>query len=276
MDPIRSTPSRSTQGPDPEEALTGGNMTAVVRRGAAVHRTAGPWTPTIHRLLDHLAARGVTWLPRPLGMDDQGREVLTYLPGTVPTYPLPGWVWEDHVLTAAGCWLAETHAAARDLDTTGAVWQAPVHEPAEVVCLNDVAPYNMVFDDAGRLTGWIDVDMASPGPRAWDVAYLAYRLVPLSGQGDTGAGAPDVGRSRRRLARLCEAYGVAGDRVPLDPAHVVEVAVARLHDLAAFTAARAAEGAEHVAAHVRVYRDDAAWVERHAAELARPDESLAR
>jgi hypothetical protein len=55
-------------------------MSTVVRRGQTVHRGAGPWTPTIHRLLEHLHSHGITWLPRPRGLDEQGREVLTYLP----------------------------------------------------------------------------------------------------------------------------------------------------------------------------------------------------
>jgi hypothetical protein len=148
-----------------EVALTGGSMSAVVRRGGFVHRRAGPWTPTIHRLLEHLRSRGVEWLPRPVGMDEGGREVLTFMPGTVPAYPMPEWVWADAVLDTAGRWLALVHQAGADFDTRGAVWQLPTREPADVVCLNDVAPYNMVFDDQGQRAGWIDVDTASPGPR---------------------------------------------------------------------------------------------------------------
>ena len=59
------------------------------------------------------------------------------------------------------------------------MWQSPTREPAEVVCHNDFAPYNTVFRDR-RLTGVIDWDMASPGPRVRDLSYLAYRLVPLT------------------------------------------------------------------------------------------------
>ena len=143
-----------------EEVLTGGNMSTVVRRGATVRRTAGPWTPTVHRLLEHLHAAGATGLPRPLGVDGQGREVLTYLPGTVPAYPMPRWLWAEQVLLDAGARLAEVHRASAGFDRTGAVWQLPAHEPAEVICLNDVAPYNMVFDQAHRLVGLIDVDVA--------------------------------------------------------------------------------------------------------------------
>lgn len=32
----------------------------------------------------------------------------------------------------------------------------------------------------GRSTGVIDFDTASPGPRIWDMAYPAYRSIPLT------------------------------------------------------------------------------------------------
>jgi hypothetical protein len=41
-------------------------------------------TATIHRLLRHLHANGVEWVPQPIGLDDDGREIVTFLPGTVP------------------------------------------------------------------------------------------------------------------------------------------------------------------------------------------------
>ena len=76
-----------------EEPLSGGNMAAVVRLGDTVRRTSGPWTPTIHRLLHDLRERGVDEVPEPFGLDDQGREVLSYRPGEVAGYPLPDWLW---------------------------------------------------------------------------------------------------------------------------------------------------------------------------------------
>jgi hypothetical protein len=253
-----------------EVALPGGNMSAVVRRGGAVHRTAGPWTPTVHRLLDHLAASGISWLPRPLGLDDQGREVLTYLPGTVPAYPMPAWVWSEQVLVAAAVRLVQLHRASAGFDLTRAVWQLPAHEPVEVVCLNDVAPYNMVFDQDHRLSGFIDVDTASPGPRVWDLAYLAYRLVPLSIGADAGTEIVGTVARRRRLHRLCRSYAAAGDQVEVRPEDVLRTAVDRLHDLAHFTERRAASGADQVAGHAERYRVDAGWVADHLDELG-PD-----
>src|SRR5882757_6892466 len=64
-----------------EETLAGGNTVGAVRIGDTVHKQASPWTPTVHALLRHLEAAGVDGVPRALGFDDQGREMLSYLPG---------------------------------------------------------------------------------------------------------------------------------------------------------------------------------------------------
>lgn len=161
------------------ERLAGGNTNDVVRDGDTVHREAGPWTPSVHRLLNHLHSRGITWVPKVRGIDASGHEILSYLPGTVPQYPMPPWVWDEAVLDAAARRLREVHDATVDFDRTGCTWGLDAREPAEVICHNDVAPYNMVFDDKHSLVGLIDFDAAAPGPRMWDLAYLAYRLVPL-------------------------------------------------------------------------------------------------
>lgn len=254
-------------GDDHEVVLTGGNMSTVVRRGDVVHRSAGPWTPTIHRLLNHLGRHEIAWLPRPVGVDEHGREVLTYLPGTVPSYPMPPWVWTERVLADAAERLAQFHQASASFDVTGAVWQIPAREPVEVICLNDVAPYNMVFDQAHQLAGLIDIDTASPGPRVWDLAYLAYRLVPLTEAADTGAGALSMATRRHRLRQLCRSYAGAGDRVDIGARDVLRTAVDRLEDLAAFRARRAAAGSHHVAGHVQTYHDDADWIAQHLEDL---------
>ena len=262
--PPTSPQESPSEAPDrePEIVLTGGNMNAVTRRGDAVHRTAGPWTPTIHRLLDHLADAGIDCLPRPLGLDEQGREMLTYLPGIVPTYPLPSWVWTDRVLAETGALLARIHQASTTFDRADAIWQLPLHEPGEVICLNDMAPYNMVFDDDHQLSGLIDLDTASPGPRSWDLAYLAYRIVPLSAAEDTGIGPITAEERRRRLELLASAYAAAGDQIRIETTDILRTAVARLDELAEFTADRAAAGAVHVASHVEIYRRDAEWITR--------------
>lgn len=249
-----------------EEPLPGGNMAGAVRVGATVRRAAGPWSPTIQRLLRHLHAHGLTWVPEPLGRDEQGRDSVSHLPGVVPQYPLPGWIWDEAVLLDAARRLAELHDATAGFETTGARWQLPVHEPAEVICHNDFAPYNMVFTD-GRLTGVIDWDTASPGPRVWDLAYLAYRLVPLTDPANHDAPATSLRERSHRLMLLCDAYG--HDVRPVD---VLEVTVERLEELAAFTQARAEEGNPALRSHVDLYRRDARWVAAQVERLAQSGE----
>jgi Ser/Thr protein kinase RdoA (MazF antagonist) len=235
---------------EPEEPLAGGNHSTVSRVGDTVRRTAGPWTPTIHALLRHLRTAGVTEVPEPFGIDDQGREILSFRPGEVGNHPLPSWLWTEEILVQAGTLLRRVHDASRGFDPAGAVWQLPGHEPAEVICLNDVAPYNMVLE-SGRIVGLVDLDTASPGPRIWDLAYLAYRLVPF-----VGDAAVDLSWPQRstRLRRLIEAYGGG-----FTDAEVYAVMAQRLIELAVFTDGRAEQtGRPDFVEHAALYRRDAA------------------
>jgi hypothetical protein len=236
-----------------------GNMSAAMRVGDAVQREAGPWTPTIHRLLCHLRDQGIPWVPRPLGTISAPHaiEVLSLLPGSVPRYPMPPWVWSDAVLVDAAEHLAAVHRATRDFDTADSCWRLPAHAPAEVICHNDFAPYNLVFDARHAIVGVIDWDTAAPGPRIWDLAYLAYRLVPLTAPGNPDTPASiDADEKRRRLELLCRSYG-DGD---IDPAALAATAVQRLQELADFTADRARSRAPHLHEHVQLYERDATWL----------------
>ena len=94
-----------------EIPLSGGSMTAVVRVGDTVRRAGGPWTPTIHALLRHVRAAGFTAVPEPLGVDEQGREILSFLPGKVGTYPLEPFMWTDAMLVRVAQSLRAFHDA---------------------------------------------------------------------------------------------------------------------------------------------------------------------
>ena len=227
--------------------LLGGNSNAPVRYGDRVHRTAGPWTPTVHAYLAHLRAGGVDLVPEPFGFDDEGREVLEFLPGAVPAYPLPDVVWSDAFLVDAARLLRRLHDMSADFPRGGAVWQQPAREPDEVISINDFAPYNLVVRN-GRIAGVIDLDQASPGPRVRDLAHLAYRLAPLTAP-DNGDGRSSTPRERgRRLRLLADAYG------DVAPAAVLFAAVPLLDDIA--------EHADDAGRpdHAVLYRADAAWL----------------
>ncbi|WP_219910745.1 aminoglycoside phosphotransferase family protein [Saccharothrix carnea] len=185
-----------------EEVLTGGGLNEVVRVGSTVRRPTGPWTPTVHRLLEHLAPLGLS--PVVHGVVEVGgerKEVLSYLEGEVGHPPLREELRSDEVLVAVARMVRRLHDASVGLVGVREGWQFPAVEPVEVICHNDLAPYNMVFRD-GMPVGVFDFDGARPGPRWWDLAYTAYCLVPFS---------PEFGgvEEQWRRARLfCAAYGV--------------------------------------------------------------------
>jgi hypothetical protein len=262
-------PPASPGGPQAEEILAGGNMTAVTRVGDTVRRQAGPWTPAVHALLRHLRTHGFGQAPEPLGLDDQGREILSLLPGRVATYPLPPFVWSDETLVAIAQLLAAYHhATVGFVPPAGAVWQWPAHQPFEVVCHNDVAPYNLLFQQ-GRPTGLIDFDTASPGPRVWDLAYAAYRFVPMAHDGHAPVfGVPLPVDRPGRLRRLCDAYGLD------DRGGFVDVLLGRIEAVCDLIVDQAVKGdpafRQFLAeGHVAGYRRDLRLIESLRDRLAR-------
>ena len=134
---------------DGEDVLAGGDMTAVVRIGDTVRRTAGPWTPTVHAFMRHLRASGFAD-PEPLGIDERGREIISLLPGAPASYPLPDFAWSDATLTAVAQALRRFHDASVGFTAPAdGRWQWPAHTPTQVICHNDFAPYNLMFQDGG-------------------------------------------------------------------------------------------------------------------------------
>lgn len=237
-----------------EKPLKGGHTTPVARRGEEVLREAGPWTASVQKLLAHLREAGLEWVPEPRGWAKDGRETLEYLKGKVPNYPLPDWAYDEKVLVTASKWLRQLHDATAGFDDPSLTWRAPRHAPAEVICHNDFAPYNFVFKDH-KLVGVIDWDFASPGPRLWDVAYLAYRLVPLMGPTNPdGPTKPMDLMGRLRVIR--DSYGI--DASTQEILHVV---VERLDELAAFTRAQhKTTKNDELLEHIERYESDAVFL----------------
>ncbi len=214
------------------EKLAGGTMATVARRGDLVRRSTGSWTPAVHALLTHLEAVGFDRAPRVRGVDQDGRELLTYLPGDVPR---PGrWRGDDDGLAAAGRLLRRYHDATATFafDTvTGwdPFFRQPTSTAPEVVCHNDFAFYNCVFVD-GRPWGMIDFDAAAPGSRLWDLGGTALGFIPvgegaaadlaqqlrlLCGAYDGPEPAAVLGAMERRLRHVCAAVrAVEGTKAP--------------------------------------------------------------
>jgi Ser/Thr protein kinase RdoA (MazF antagonist) len=178
---------------DDEIPLAGGQSTpGVVRVGDTVRRPLKPGWEFRHALLRHLEDRGFAMSPRLLGIDQQGREMLTYLDGaTITNGEVP--------LFEIGAMIGAFHAATAGTSLAG---------KREVVCHQDIAPWNTVHRQ-GRLIGLIDFDGAAPGDRLDDIAYAAWTFLDI---GSSDASVVTIG-----LRDLQDGYGLP-DRVGLSDA----------------------------------------------------------
>jgi hypothetical protein len=194
-----------------DRRLPGGVVNGAVLVDGTVRRPVGPWTPAVHALLDHLASAGFNEAPRALGFDDEGREVLTYIPGDTigDGDPLPAWTWGDATLAQAAGTLRRYHDAVSDfVPPLDAAWRfGRGLRPEEIICHNDIGPYNLVWRD--RVVGLIDWDFAGPAEAWWDLAYAAVTFAPLHHPGIARpSGAPDMQQAPRRLRLFVDAYGL--------------------------------------------------------------------
>ena len=196
-----------------ETPLAGGNVNqSVVRVGDTVRRATSAISPTVHRLLLHLEAKGFAGCPRFLGIDDKGRESLSFLPGETG---VPRYLWRgDGPVVATAELLRDYHDATLDFAADDAMVWGKIHpDPArhEVICHNDFAPYNFIYRSQTPYAV-IDFDLVGPGPRIRDVACAAYWLTPLAfggGDGLLGFSEADIRNGGRRLRLLCETYGIS-------------------------------------------------------------------
>jgi hypothetical protein len=246
-----------------EIELAGGGINRVSRIGDAVHRPSAPWSPATRELLTVLREAGLP-VPAWRGTDDEGRDVLDYLPGDVGHYPLSEAVRSEAAVVSAAGLLRRFHDASIPLVTRDLPWQLPALPEAEVIVHGDYAPYNLVFSGE-RVTGIFDLDYARPGPRTYDLSSALYRLAPLT-SGHDGWGTIPERAARVRL--FCETYGLDACTV----AESVAAVVPRLLGHLSYMRDEAAGGneafARHIAeGHAELYESDAAYVSAHLADF---------
>jgi Phosphotransferase enzyme family len=217
-----------------ETPLGGGNMSSgIVRVGDTVRRPAGPWTPAVHALLTHLHDAGFHGAPRPLGIDERGREVLTFIPGTTPWPDQFHLLDDDAQLRRAARLIRDFHdAAATFTPPPDARWQVLIPADGdEIIAHHDLAPWNLVI--GSRQWAFIDWDTAAPGTRLWDLAYAMHGFAPLSA--NPGYQRADAGR---RLRLIADAYGLT-EQQRLD---IIPLLARRTQAMHAFLADQATQG----------------------------------
>ncbi len=234
-----------------EQPLPGGNAGGATRVGETVRRPAGPWTSTVHSLLKHLETHQFPGAPRALGIDEHGREVLTFLPGITvgDDEPWPAWVHSDEALIDVGRWLRRYHDTVSSfVPSTDARWRLSSQQwqPGDIIGHNDAAPYNAVWspggspngDQTGQLLGFIDWDFAGPCSPIWDLAYVVFSWGPLHAREVVAReGFTEFEDRPRRIRLLLNAYGYTGT-VP----ELLNAVRARVRDLSYTVLTLAAQG----------------------------------
>lgn len=213
----------------PFEPLTGaeGQPTAVLRHGDTVLRPAGPWTATVHALLNHLERVGFTGSPCVVGdgYDDQGREVVTYLEGEF-VHP---YAWSDEGVWRAGRLLRELHdATATFRPPPNAIWCPwPFHGdgPDAIISHRDAGPWNTVARD-GMPIGYIDWVTAGPANRIEEIAATAWWNAQLHDDDVAERqNLPDAASRAHQLRLFLDGYGLAAGERPDFVTQMIEYAI---------------------------------------------------
>lgn len=196
-----------------EQPLFGGtaNRGRVVRIGNTVRRPMRAASSATHALLRYLEDVGFGGAPRLLGVDELGREVLSYIEGEAVVPPYPAWAMTDSALVSVAQLLRDYHEATLGFRADLHVWSDLVPRRFggdRVTTHNDPNLDNVVFRD-GRAVALIDFDLASPGSPAWDVACAARLWAPLRSDADITDARRGAGIERFR--RFVDAYGLDGD-----------------------------------------------------------------
>ncbi len=205
---------------EPEQPLAGGIRHAqTVRVGDTVRKPAGPWTPAVHALLDYLVARGFP-APKPLGIDEKGREILSYIEGQATIWPWPEFFKQPETVEHLARVLRRYHDIVADfVPQDSAVWHDCDHArplPGEIICHNDFGPYNIIWCNE-QIVGVVDWEWARPAPAMRDVAYAAWMAVPLRTNEDATIMQFDATpHARERLNALISGYRLTDRRALLE------------------------------------------------------------
>jgi Phosphotransferase enzyme family len=202
MQQERQPPPAATAQPDrvndlAEQALPGGFVSEVVRIGDTVRRTAPKRAVFVRSLLRHFEHHQWLGAPRFLGVDEHGREILSFIDGHVAWQRVqPPQVYSEASLIRVAELVRQFHDLTHGTDLAG---------PEEVVCHNDLSPKNTIYRDTSvglRPVAFIDWDDAAPGPRIHDVAQMCSTYLALGPSADPAEAA-------RMLRVLADAYALA-------------------------------------------------------------------
>ncbi|MCE0537271.1 phosphotransferase [Kineosporia rhizophila] len=181
--------------------------------GDTVRRPWRSYTAPTHAFLAHLAKTAPGIAPVPVGQDERGREVLSWMPGDVALPPFPAWSFTDQYLSSLGRLLRRLHDAAEGWQPpAGSVWNTELADPegGSIIVHADICPENIVAHD-GSAAAVLDWEFAAPGRPLWDVVSTARLCVPFThpSRHDPSVPPMDMAEMRRRLLVFLAGYGLS-------------------------------------------------------------------
>lgn len=134
----------------------------------------------MHELLDWLGEQGLGGIPAVSGVDEDGREVVSYIEGR--GVPIDDEIVLDSVLIEAVSWLRDFHDIVEEFRPDGErTWRqtgAVELLPDQIICHNDPGAYNWIIQ-SGHFVAMIDWDLAGPGDPIDDLAFMLWTAIPL-------------------------------------------------------------------------------------------------
>lgn len=223
-----------------ESLLLGGRTaTKVVRIKNTVRRSIGPNSEFNHALLKLLEEKGFGHAPRFLGIDKKGREILTFIKGEASHKKMD---WTDDQLIKIAHMLKDFHDSTAGSKLAGG---------KEVVCHNDIAPWNTILEN-NVPTAFIDFDDSAPGNRVDDLAYFLWTFLELGS--DVPADIP-----ADKIRKLCEVYGFTDKHKLIDAILEQQEKILAKREMLAKNGENQ-ESREFSASRMNIIRSEIKWV----------------
>lgn len=168
---------------------SGESTKEVVRIGNTVRRSLGRNSERTHSIYKALENAHFELSPRLLGIDEKGREIITYINGTNVSYSS---ISMDMCVEAIKA-LRRFHDILAD---------TPLKKDQETICHRDFAPWNLL-KNGEQIVGIIDYDDAYPGKRVSDLAYACWTFLDIGSSSSERTDNEQIAA----ISLLVESYG---------------------------------------------------------------------